>query len=77
MSLTLSSKYQLHPQTSFPSGGGIAASHSWGFVLPHSLPDVYPGVPSRSAEIHPGWLEAEAHSCTLKGWEKGLCLLVS
>ena len=37
-SLCPSPEYQLHPQTSFPSGGGIAASHSWGFMLPHSLP---------------------------------------
>lgn len=58
--------YQLYPQTSFPPGDGVAASHTGAFMLPHPLRtreigEVYPGIPSRSAEIHPGQLESQAH----------------
>lgn len=30
-------QYQLYPQASFPPGVEMAVSHSWGFMLPHSL----------------------------------------
>lgn len=75
LSLTLSTEYQLHPQTSFPLG--MAASYigysrfhihfHWG-----ESREVYPGIPN-STKIHPAWLEAEANSCTqFGGWENRL-----